>query len=54
VGAGGAAVARTYSYDAAGNLSGDGVNTYAYSDRGRLSSAGTPRGVVSYRCHLPP
>jgi RHS repeat-associated protein len=48
VGSGGAAVARTYGYDLAGNLTSDGVNTFGYSDRGRMSSATTPGGVVSY------
>jgi RHS repeat-associated protein len=30
--------ARTYAYDAAGNIIGDGDATYVYSDRGRLES----------------
>ena len=30
--------AKTYSYDAAGNITGDGTHTYAYDDRGRLTS----------------
>jgi RHS repeat-associated protein len=36
-------------YDAAGNITNDGVNTYTYSDRGRLSSVTTAGGVVSYK-----
>ena len=27
---------KTYTYDAAGNVTGDGIHTYAYDDRGRL------------------
>lgn len=36
-------------YDAAGNITNDGANTYIYSDRGRLSSVTTAGGVVNYR-----
>ena len=36
-------------YDAMGNITNDGVNTYTYSDRGRLSSVTTAGGVVNYR-----
>ena len=39
----------TYTYDNAGNLTGDGRYTYAYSDRGRLQSATNASGSVSYR-----
>ena len=39
----------TYSYDADGNLTGDGTNTYSYDDTGRLASVTTPSGVVTYR-----
>jgi len=39
---------RAYSYDAAGNLTGDGINTFVYSARGRMSRADTPNGSVSY------
>jgi RHS repeat-associated protein len=35
-------------YDAAGNITNDGVNGYTYSDRGRMSSATTPAGGVAY------
>lgn len=31
------AIPRNYSYDAAGNRTGDGLYTYTYSDRGRLA-----------------
>ncbi len=31
-------VAKTYSYDLAGNVIGDGTHTYGYNDRGRLIS----------------
>jgi hypothetical protein len=37
-------VLRQYSYDAAGHLVSDGVNAYAYSERGRLRSATIPSG----------
>ena len=37
-------VPRTYSYDNAGNLVGDGLYSYTYSDRGRLAQV---RGNVS-------
>lgn len=36
------------SYDAAGNITNDGANTYTYSDRGRMSSATTGLGTISY------
>ena len=29
---------KTYTYDAAGNITGDGVHTYGFDDRGRLTS----------------
>lgn len=43
-------VGGTFSvvYDAAGNVTSDGVNTYAYSDRGRMASVTTAGGTVSY------
>ena len=31
-----------------GNLTSDGINTFVYSDRGRMSRADTPNGSVSY------
>ena len=34
-------VPKTYSYDAAGNITSDGSTTYTYDDRGRLVTAGT-------------
>ncbi len=36
-------------YDAAGNVTNDGTNSYTYSDRGRLSSVTVAGGVVHYR-----
>jgi RHS repeat-associated protein len=39
---------RSVAHDAAGNITGDGVYTYAYSDRGRMSSATTTAGSVAY------
>jgi len=45
---GGNTATRTYSYDAMGNLTGDGLNTFVYSARGRMSRADTPNGSVSY------
>ncbi|WP_197493213.1 RHS repeat domain-containing protein [Woeseia oceani] len=38
---------RTYSYDAAGNIIGDGVHTYSYDDRGRLT--GVDMGLATYQ-----
>jgi YD repeat-containing protein len=35
-------------YDSAGNTTTDGVNTYTYSDRGRMSSATTTSGNVTF------
>lgn len=37
---------KTYSYDAAGNTIGDGVHTYGYDDRGRLTSVDS--GAIIY------
>ena len=34
-------VPKTYTYDAAGNITNDGTTTYTYDDRGRLVTAGT-------------
>jgi RHS repeat-associated protein len=36
------------SYDNAGNVTGDGTNTYSYSDRGRMTSATVSGGSVSF------
>jgi RHS repeat-associated protein len=41
-------VTRNYTYDSAGNLTYDGINTFIYSARGRMSRADTPNGSVSY------
>ena len=38
----------TFAYDAAGDLKGDGTNTYTHGARGRLSSVTLPGGTVSY------
>jgi RHS repeat-associated protein len=38
----------TPTYDANGRMTSDGVNTYVYSDRGRMSSVITGGGTVSY------
>jgi len=34
-------VAKTYTYDAAGNITNDGTTAYTYDDRGRMVTAGT-------------
>ena len=39
---------KTYTYDAAGNITGDGSSTFAYSDRGRRKSVTVAGGTVSY------
>ncbi len=44
----GPAPAQTNTYDASGNLTGNGTYTLAYSDRGRLKSATLAAGTVSY------
>jgi RHS repeat-associated protein len=36
-----------FQYDNAGNVTSDGISTYAYSDRGRMSGATTPSGPVA-------
>ena len=41
------AIARTYTYDAAGNTLSDGIHTYVYDDRGRMESVNG--GATSYR-----
>jgi RHS repeat-associated protein len=38
----------SYSYDAMGNVVGDGGTTFTYSDRGRMATAVTAGGTVSY------
>lgn len=40
--------AKTYSIDAAGNVTGDGTRTYTYSDRGRRNSMVASSGSVAY------
>ena len=39
--------ARTYTHDAAGNVTSDGIHTYGYDDRGRLTSVDA--GLVTYQ-----
>ncbi|HVX91003.1 MAG TPA: hypothetical protein VHC20_05265, partial [Candidatus Paceibacterota bacterium] len=39
----------TIVHDAAGHITSDGTNTYTYGDRGRMSSATTAVGVVSFK-----
>ncbi|MEY4550922.1 MAG: hypothetical protein RL685_7117 [Pseudomonadota bacterium] len=46
--ASGAATLRLYRHDAAGHVVSDGLNTFLYSDRGRMSQAVTPNGTVEY------
>ena len=38
----------TITTDAAGNITGDGLNTYTYSDRGRMATMTNAGGTVSY------
>lgn len=40
-------VAKTYNYDAAGNVTSDGIHTYSYDDRGRLVDVDS--GLVTYQ-----
>ena len=40
--------ARTYSHDAAGNITGDGTHSFAYNDAGRMSSATTAGTTTVY------
>ncbi len=40
---------RTYSYDTAGNITSDGIITYAYSEGNRLKSATSTTGTWTYR-----
>jgi RHS repeat-associated protein len=39
---------NTYVHDAAGNLTQDGAATFTYGDRGRMTSAATTAGSVTY------
>lgn len=39
--------ARTYTHDLAGNITSDGIHTYDYDDRGRLTSLDS--GLVTYK-----
>jgi RHS repeat-associated protein len=38
----------SFTYDTAGDLKGDGTNTYTHGARGRLSSIALPAGTVNY------
>ena len=38
----------TFTHDAAGNVTADGINTFTYSPRGRLASVNTPAGTMNY------
>jgi len=38
----------TVTTDAAGNITGDGLNTYTYSDRGRMATMTNAGGTISY------
>ncbi len=38
----------SFSYDDNGNLTGDGINTYAYNSQNQLISAATPSHTISY------
>ena len=40
-------IPKTYTYDASGNVLADGVHTYSYDDRGRLSSVDS--GAATYQ-----
>ncbi|MBU3736517.1 MAG: RHS repeat protein, partial [Methylobacterium sp.] len=40
--------ARSYTFDANGSPTGDGINQFGYDGRGRLVQAVTPGGTVSY------
>jgi RHS repeat-associated protein len=40
--------AKTYSYDAAGHIIGDGSRSFSYSDRGRMKSVTVAGGTVEY------
>jgi RHS repeat-associated protein len=42
------ALSRTYSYTAAGMVSGDGTNTFTYNNRGRMLSAANTGGTTNY------
>ena len=39
---------KTYSYDLAGNVTGDGVHTYGYDDRGRLIDVDAGAATYTY------
>jgi RHS repeat-associated protein len=41
-------VVRTYGYDAAGNTTGYGSNSYSFNQRGRMSSATVSGGTTNY------
>jgi RHS repeat-associated protein len=41
-------ISRAYSYDAAGNTTSDGVNTFNYNNAGRLVSSGSGSSLTTY------
>ncbi|MEP7296796.1 MAG: Ig-like domain repeat protein [Burkholderiales bacterium] len=47
-GSGGSVVTNSQQYDSAGNLTGDGIATYGYGARGRMSSATLAGGAAAY------
>lgn len=40
--------AKTYTYDAAGNITSDGTSTFTYSDRGRMKTATSAGATTNY------
>jgi RHS repeat-associated protein len=45
----GPAPAKTHSFDAAGNITADGTQTFVYSDRGRMASTTRGSNTVTYK-----
>lgn len=44
----GSKINKSYTYDAYGDVTGDGVNTYSYNDDGNLVSATAPKGTETF------
>ncbi|MFH1157906.1 MAG: RHS repeat-associated core domain-containing protein [Pseudomonadota bacterium] len=42
---------NSYTYDAAGNITGDGVNTYTWNAAGNLATVNTTGGVYTYNAY---
>lgn len=40
---------QTFSHDAVGSITADGINSFTYDARGRLISSGTALGTVNYQ-----